>query len=775
MAEAAAFLNPASEAGSLNALYISTGGVLPPFLLGDPLTNHHGAIALSDSTHVDTNTTYKSFQTIDWLHDEDKERFYRKTLQMAARQAAGLRPRWSWAAIGPQARYLYYSVQGWLCLLLIGICCGCLASYVDVVALWFADLRSGYCDFAWWTSKTTCCLLAETIDSCDSWVDWSQAFGLADNGATLASGAFDYFAYVVISVTLAVTACFLVVGYAPYAAGSGIAEVKTILSGFVIRKHLGKWTLGIKCITMPLVVASGLVLGKEGPMVHMAACIGNLMSYLFPKFERNTAKRRTMIAAAATAGVSVAFGAPIGGVLFALEEIAYYFPAKALWRGFFCSLVAATTLQLLDPYHTGELVLFQTTTNPVSGRWGWYEVPVFAFVGVIGGAVGSLFIRANIAWCAVRKHTKLKAYPITEIVVLATVTAIINYTSVFMRMDLIALISQMFTPCEPAAKIGTKQFACVIDASLIAVVGLVLCALTKMALLAFTSGTKVPVGVFVPSIAAGACLGRAVGATFAYVIDKQNPAVCNGHVACIDTMLYALLGGAALLTGVTRITVSCVVIMFEITGDVNFLIPVMITVLVAKWSAAMLCRDSLYGAGIKLSEYPFLDEKRDFDYRATVAEVMRMEQGMEVLLETGNTVGSLEDFLMATRSNGFPVVTADRSIIGYVSRNDLAFVIARALVRARPDIPCVFSELNEDRAPAFVDVRPFMDPTPISIVHSTPFATACDIIRKTGARYMLVTRRGVLAGIVTRKDMLSFIHSREEARARGDKLVAGRY
>lgn len=98
-------------------------------------------------------------------------------------------------------------------------------------------------------------------------------------------------------------------------------QIKTILSGFIIRGYLGKWTLIIKSVGLILSVSAGLSLGKEGPMVHIACCIGNIFSYLFPKYGRNEAKKREILSAAAAAGVSVAFGAPIGGVLFSLEEV----------------------------------------------------------------------------------------------------------------------------------------------------------------------------------------------------------------------------------------------------------------------------------------------------------------------------------------------------------------------------------------------------------------------------------------------------------------------
>ena len=84
---------------------------------------------------------------------------------------------------------------------------------------------------------------------------------------------------------------------------------------------MGKWTLIIKSVGLILSVSAGLNLGKEGPMVHIACCIGNILSYLFPKYGRNEAKKREILSAAAAAGVSVAFGAPIGGVLFSLEEV----------------------------------------------------------------------------------------------------------------------------------------------------------------------------------------------------------------------------------------------------------------------------------------------------------------------------------------------------------------------------------------------------------------------------------------------------------------------
>jgi chloride channel 3/4/5 len=124
-----------------------------------------------------------------------------------------------------------------------------------------------------------------------------------------------------------------------------------------------------------------MCLGKEGPLVHVACCVGNIIPRVFPKYARNEAKKREILSAAAAAGVSVAFGAPIGGVLFSLEEVSYYFPYKTLWRSFFCAMVAAVTLQMLNPFRTNQLVLFQVEYDR---PWHGFELFGFIFLGILG-------------------------------------------------------------------------------------------------------------------------------------------------------------------------------------------------------------------------------------------------------------------------------------------------------------------------------------------------------------------------------------------------------
>jgi chloride channel 3/4/5 len=94
------------------------------------------------------------------------------------------------------------------------------------------------------------------------------------------------------------------------------------------------------------VIASGLSVGKEGPSVHIAGCVGNIIARCFSSFRRSESKMREILTAASAAGVAVAFGSPIGGVLFSIEEMSHIFTIKTMWRSFFCALVATVSLSV---------------------------------------------------------------------------------------------------------------------------------------------------------------------------------------------------------------------------------------------------------------------------------------------------------------------------------------------------------------------------------------------------------------------------------------------
>jgi chloride channel 3/4/5 len=159
--------------------------------------------------------------------------------------------------------------------------------------------------------------------------------------------------YLLFSVLFATLSAYLVQQWAPCTRGSGIPETKTILGGFVIPGFLSFRALLVKMMGVVLSVGSGLSVGKEGPLVHIACALTQSVSHWTQKYKYNQANTRELLSAACAGGVSVAFGAPIGGVLFSLEELSFYFPHKTMFRSFYFALVSALALQFVNPFRTG--------------------------------------------------------------------------------------------------------------------------------------------------------------------------------------------------------------------------------------------------------------------------------------------------------------------------------------------------------------------------------------------------------------------------------------
>jgi H+/Cl- antiporter ClcA len=89
-----------------------------------------------------------------------------------------------------------------------------------------------------------------------------------------------------------------------------------------------------------------------------------------------SATKRRLLASAAAAGISVAFGSPLGGVLFGLEELdTFANDSDVIWRGFVTSVIAAVSLQYVDPFGTSKLVLFEVTSG--SDTWRAFELVWF--------------------------------------------------------------------------------------------------------------------------------------------------------------------------------------------------------------------------------------------------------------------------------------------------------------------------------------------------------------------------------------------------------------
>ncbi|KAL0902801.1 hypothetical protein ABMA27_000592 [Loxostege sticticalis] len=715
---------------------------------------------------------YDDFHTIDWQRDIARDRMRHRYIVKKRQDSL-------WDLI----KGAHDAWSGWVCVLLVGVCTGVVAGVIDIGASWMTDLKFGICPQAFWFNREQCCWSSNetTFDhgNCSQWMTWAQVFGESRDGA----GAYiiSYLFYIVWALIFAALSASLVRMFAPYACGSGIPEIKTILSGFIIRGYLGKWTLIIKVVGLILSVSSGLSLGKEGPMVHIASCLGNILSYLFPKYGRNEAKKREILSAAAAAGVSVAFGAPIGGVLFSLEEVSYYFPLKTLWRSFFCALIAAFILRSINPFGNEHSVLFFVEYNK---PWIFFELIPFVGLGIIGGCIATIFIKANIWWCRYRKYSKLGQYPVTEVLVVTLVTAIVAYPNPYTRMNTSQLIYLLFNQCgisnsDPLCDYD-RNFTDVSSAIMRApakpgvynAIGLLFLALIlKLVMTVFTFGIKVPCGLFIPSLALGAIAGRIVGIGVEQLAFHHSKiwifsGECSTGDDCITPGLYAMVGAAAVLGGVTRMTVSLVVIMFELTGGVRYIVPLMAAAMASKWVGDALGRQGIYDAHIALNGYPFLDSKDEFQHTSLAADVMQPKRNdtLAVITQDSMTVDDVETLLKETEHNGYPVVVSKESqyLVGFVLRRDLNLAIANARrtmegITGQSVVVFAGSGHPPPGPPPCLPLNRILDMAPITVTDQTPMETVVDMFRKLGLRQTLVTHNGRLLGVITKKDVLRHV------------------
>ncbi|CAM9234025.1 unnamed protein product [Phaeothamnion confervicola] len=167
-----------------------------------------------------------------------------------------------------------------------------------------------------------------------------------------AHGASPFFVFLAYAGFNVVYVCIanLMVYVEPLAAGSGIPEIKSFLNGINLPRVVRVKTLLCKVLGVMFSVGAGLPAGKEGPMVHSGSVVAAGVSQgksnvlgcdtSFSKFQdfRNDREKRDFVACGAASGVAAAFGAPIGGVLFSLEEGASFWSTKLTWRAFFCAM-----------------------------------------------------------------------------------------------------------------------------------------------------------------------------------------------------------------------------------------------------------------------------------------------------------------------------------------------------------------------------------------------------------------------------------------------------
>lgn len=631
-------------------------------------------------------------------------------------------------------------LRSWACLTIVGILVGLVAALLAIITEYLGNIKSGYCSTNFYLNRSFCCW-GEDEETCSLWVPWTSL------------GVLNYTIFVVLSVSLALIAGLIVQRYAPLAAGSGISEIKCIVLGFTVQDFLGWPTFFIKALCLPLAIASGLSIGKEGPSVHYAVAAGYSVAKLFPSYA-TFGRIREILVASSAAGVAVAFGLPIGGVLFSIEEIASNFRLSTIWKSYFCLLVAVSTLSLVNPFRTGQLVVFEVEYDE---SWHLFEVPIFIVLGIFGGIYGIVVSHYNISVVSFRKRY-LSQWAIKELIILSLFSALICYFNEFLRLDMTEAMQILFHECG----VGFEHRLCNIEGHKLKLfLSLMLATVLRMGFTVISYGCKVPCGIFVPSMAAGATFGRAVGILIENFRDSSPDnwmfSACPSDKKCITPGTYAFLGAAAALSGITDLTVTVVVIMFELTGALRYILPTMIVVGVTKIINDKWGHGAIADQMIRFNGLPFIDPKEDHIFNLGVERAMT-EETLMIPMEGIPTVASLKLMLNDEKQfQDLPVVQSAEKpyLVGTIHRNDLLNVLSS--VDSIDDTICDFeTEEDSQRDGSVLYFNQFLNKSPITVTVGTSLEETMEIFFKVGPRTIFVEEKGLLKGLLTKKDIVKF-------------------
>jgi chloride channel 7 len=657
----------------------------------------------------------------------------------------------------------------------------------------------------------------------------SSSSSSSTNGSSLLTA---YLWFVLYQVTFAAIAS-LFVWLEPVAAGSGIPEVKCFLNGIDLPRVVRVRTLLCKVLGVSFSVAAGLPVGKEGPMVHTGAVVAAGVSQgksrwlgfdtSFTKFSdfRNDREKRDFVACGAAAGVCSAFGAPLGGVLFVLEDASSYFSTKLTWRAFFCAMSTLATLFWLRNFDSywGQANMdklfsfgdFNSATSGEESNFAIWELLLFVIIGSLGGLIGAVFNAANehmTLWRMKRiNHSKLRRF--LEVILISFLVSTVSFVMPLIWGHCTELPTnvQAWTKQEKNLVDALVPFRCVPgkeynevasliftdantaikqlfhfreaggddDSATFSSAALFLFFVPYITMASIVYGIAVPSGLFVPTLLSGAAFGRLVGHLL-HQLDHTS-----GTFA--DSGTYALIGAAAVLGGMARMTISLTVILLEATGDMQYVLPLMLTLMSARFTGNVF-NEGLYDIHIKLQNIPFLDP--DVPPIAERNEIVAGQvMSTEVkCLRPVERAGVVYDLLRSCGHGTFPVVdtVSGGTLYGTASRHMLCTLLQRrafgsadldgdhlgprrlsplvqweTIERAYPRYPTIedVDVLCETDRNCWVDLRPYANTAPYTVNETASIQRTYRLFRTLGLKFLcVVNHKNQVVGIITRRDLL---------------------
>ncbi|KAG6472887.1 hypothetical protein ZIOFF_070365 [Zingiber officinale] len=480
----------------------------------------------------------------------------------------------------------------------------------------------------------------------------------------------------------------------------------------------------------------------------------------------------------------------------------YRWRSALLWRAFFTTAVVAVTLRALVDvcergncglFGKGGLIMYDVTADNITYHLA--DLPPVILLGGIGGILGSLynFLMLKVLHIFSQVNEKGCTY---KLLLAATV-------SIFTSCCLFGL--PWLAPCSPCVKadcpsIGRSgsfsNFQCLPNqyndlASLFFNTNddtirklfsngsnddfhkssIMVSFITSYVLGIISYGVAAPFGLFVPVILTGATYGRVIG-------------MLMGSNTSLDHGLFAVLGAASFLGGTMRMTVSVCVIILELTNNLLLLPLVMLVLLISK-SVADSFNPNIYDLILKLKGLPYLEDHvepymRQLTVSDVVAGPLRTFNGVE-------KVGSIVHILKTTGHHAFPVIdeppfSSPPVLYGLILRGHLLSLLRKKYFQptcslagsnhaSKKFVADDFAkrgsgkqdsidniELTAEEMEMFIDLHPFINTSPYTVVETMSLAKALLLFREVGLRHLLIVpksaNRAPVVGILTRHDFM---------------------